>query len=93
MYPKLAIKHVLINVYTLGGEKKLQMVTMVNYMLHIFYHIKKKCKPHFLKLVDSRNFAKGLPLMVQWLRICRAMQGTRVPSSVGELRSQVPHSN
>ena len=48
MYPKLATKHVLINVYDLGKKKKkLQMVTMVNYMLHIFYHIKKNASPIF----------------------------------------------
>ena len=29
-------------------------------------------------------------LVVQWLRLCLAMQGTRVHSLVRELRSQVP---
>ena len=28
--------------------------------------------------------------MVQWLRICLAMQGTLAPSLVGELRSHMP---
>ena len=36
----------------------------------------------------------GISLVVQWLRICLAMQGTWVWSLVGELKSQVPaHHN
>ena len=31
----------------------------------------------------------GTSLVVQWLRICLAMQGTRVQSLVGELRSHI----
>ena len=31
----------------------------------------------------------GTSLVVQWLRICLAMQGTRVQSLVGELRSHM----
>ena len=35
----------------------------------------------------------GTSLMVQWLRICLAMQRTWVQSLVGELRSHMPQSN
>ena len=33
---------------------------------------------------------RGISLVVQRLRVCLAMQGTRVPSLVGELRSHMP---
>ena len=35
----------------------------------------------------------GTSLVVQWLRICLAMQGTQVQSLVREPRSPVPWSN
>ena len=35
----------------------------------------------------------GTSLVVWWLRICLATQGTPVPSMVGELRSHMPRSN
>ena len=35
----------------------------------------------------------GTSLVVQWLRICRLMQGTRVRSLVGELRSHILWDN
>ena len=35
----------------------------------------------------SRSMDKGTSLVVQWLRICLPVQGTRVQSQVGELRS------
>ena len=37
----------------------------------------------------SENILRGTSLVVQWLRIHLPMQGTRVPSLVGELRSHV----
>ena len=35
----------------------------------------------------------GISLVVQWLRILHAMQGTQVQSLVGELRSHLPRNN
>ena len=35
----------------------------------------------------------GTSLVVQWLRICLAMQETWVRSLIGEVRSHVPLSN
>ena len=34
-----------------------------------------------------------MKIMIQWLRICLAMQGTQVQSLVEELRFHVPQSN
>ena len=36
---------------------------------------------------------RGTSLVVEWLRICLPMQGTLVPSLVGELRLHVPWGN
>ena len=36
---------------------------------------------------------QGTSLVVQWLRICLAVQGTQVQSLVGELRYHMPQSN
>ena len=41
----------------------------------------------------SQNDIRGTSLVVQWLRICLAMQGTQVWSLVGELRSHRLRSN
>ena len=35
----------------------------------------------------------GTSMEVQWLRICLPMQGTRLESLVGELRSHMPQGN
>ena len=40
-----------------------------------------------------RNAPSGTPLVIQWLRVCLTMQGTRVRSLVGELRPHVLWSN
>ena len=40
-------------------------------------------------LVSFKNTPHKTSLVVQWLRICFAMQGTWVPSLVGELRSHM----
>ena len=37
----------------------------------------------------SQNDIRGTYLVVQWLRICLAMQGTQVQFLVGELRSHM----
>ena len=40
--------------------------------------------------ISHRKRFRGLPLVVQWLRVCLTMQGTWVPSLVGGLRSCMP---
>ena len=37
--------------------------------------------------------AIGSSLVIQWLRICLPVEGTQVPSPVGELRSHMPKGN
>ena len=41
----------------------------------------------------TKKSGGGLSLVVQWLRICLPMQGARVWSLVGELRSHKPQGN
>jgi len=41
----------------------------------------------------DKESGEGLSLVVQWLKICLPMQGTRVWSLVGELRSHKPQGN
>jgi len=41
----------------------------------------------------DRNRSYGTSLVVQWLRMCLAMQGTQVQSLVGELRSYMLWGN
>ena len=43
--------------------------------------------------VGIKNVGVGTSLVVQWLRICLPMQGMRVRSLVGELRSHMPRRN
>ena len=43
--------------------------------------------------LKKRKIILGTSLVVQWLRICPAMQGTQVPSLIGELRSHMPWDN
>ena len=45
---------------------------------------------HALQTKLKKNGFLGTSLMVQWLRIRLPMQGTRVQSLVGELRSHMP---
>ena len=45
----------------------------------------RRYSSHFILKAKYRK--KGTSLVVQWWRICLAMQGTRVPSLVGDLRS------
>ena len=47
----------------------------------------------FLTILSFIIQGPGTSLMVQWLRICLAMQGTWVESLEGELRSYMPWSN
>ena len=39
---------------------------------------------------ENKKERRGASLVAQWLRICLLMQGTRVQSLVGELRSYMP---
>ena len=47
----------------------------------------------FAESYFKRSSGQGTSLVVQWLRIRLQMQGTRVRSLVGELRSHMPWSN
>ena len=42
---------------------------------------------------EIENKKEGTSLVIQWLRIHLATQGTPVPSLVGELRSHMPRGN
>lgn len=42
---------------------------------------------------NKNNTTQGTSMVVQCLRICLAMQGTRVWSLLGELESHIPHSD
>ena len=44
----------------------------------------------FASSMVLKVYKEGLFLVVQWLRICPAMQGTWVQSFVRELRSHMP---
>ena len=45
-------------------------------------------------ILQSKTFSHGrTSLVVQWLKICPAMQGTWVRSLVGDLRSHMPWGN
>ena len=39
------------------------------------------------------RISRGISLVVQWLRLCLPMQGMRVQSLVGELRSHKPQGH
>ena len=45
------------------------------------------------KKTELKNIKWGTSLVVQWLRICLAMQGMQVQSLVRELRFHMPQSN
>ena len=53
------------------------------------------CPPDVLpqEQIWKRIVNSGIFLVVQWLRICPAMQGTWVQSLVGELRFHMPRGN
>ena len=53
---------------------------------------KHDSKGVFVSISSSKKIT-GISLVVQWLRIHLAMQGTQVQSLVGELRSHMPWSN
>ena len=44
-------------------------------------------------LSPSSVLELGISLVVQWLRILHAVQGTQVQSLIGELRSHLPQNN
>ena len=47
------------------------------------------CCHYLILLLLFKNSYSGISLVVQWLRICLAMQGMGVQSLVGELRSHM----
>ena len=46
--------------------------------------------PYSLPLICFKNLRTGTSLVVQWLRLMLPMQGVRVQSLVGELKSHMP---
>ena len=58
-------------------------------MAHSFLEL-DKAVVHVIRLVMKNT---GAVLVVQWFRICLAMQGIWVQSLVGEFRSTMPQSN
>ena len=74
--------------------------TIIHSSIHSFIHSSMNwsrppalllCEPHGLPCCLA-HFLRTSPV-AQWLRLCLPMQGTRVPSLVGELRSHMPQGN
>ena len=58
---------------------------------HLFmYHLGLTMQYENIRANPTEITVRGTSLVVQWLRICPAMQETQVQSLVMELRSHVP---
>ena len=80
---------------------KTNSVTLVDMRLFRPQKIRRKKTTHRVQPVYLKSTSRfgyqnldylGVSLMVQWLRICLAIQGTWVRSLVRELRSHMPQS-
>ena len=70
-------------------EKNMKRYIHICVCVYNYFAMHQKLTQHCKSTVFQLKKQTGTALVVQWLKICPALQGAQVPSLVRELRSHI----